>query len=125
MINITITDDQSIIINGLQKILADAPGIKIIGIFSNGDELLQGLETIQPDVMLLDIQMPVMNGFDFVEAFELLPGEVKQGYTVFMLSSSINENDLNRVKNYTSIKQFLNKPLTSSALSAILDSLEN
>lgn len=64
MINITITDDQSIIINGLQKILADVPGIKIVGIFSNGDELLMGLETIQPDVMLLDIQMPGKTGIE-------------------------------------------------------------
>ncbi len=64
MINVAITDDQSIIINGLQKILSDKPGIKITGTFFNGDELLSGLETMQPDVLLLDIQMPGKSGIE-------------------------------------------------------------
>jgi len=74
-------------------------------------------------MVLLDIQMPIMNGFDFMEAFEKLPEDVRAGYNVYMLSSSINENDLNRVKSFSSIKQFLNKPLTSSALAGILEGL--
>lgn len=73
-------------------------------------------------VIIVDIQMPIMNGFEFVEAFEKLPQEIRDRYIVYMLSSSINENDLNRVQNYSSIKQFLNKPLTSNMLSALLGS---
>ncbi len=64
MIHVAITDDQSIIINGLQKILSDKPEIKIIGTYTNGDELLAGLEVIQPDVLLLDIQMPGKTGIE-------------------------------------------------------------
>ena len=74
-------------------------------------------------VVLVDIQMPIMNGFDFVEAFETLPQQQRNNYTIYMLSSSINENDLNRVHNYPSIKQFLNKPLTSNMLSTLLEML--
>lgn len=74
-------------------------------------------------VILVDIQMPIMNGFDFVEAFETLPPQQRNNYTIYMLSSSINENDLNRVHNYPSIKQFLNKPLTSNMLSTLLEIL--
>ena len=74
-------------------------------------------------VVLVDIQMPIMNGFDFVEAFETLPQQQRNNYTIYMLSSSINENDLNRVHNYSSIKQFLNKPLTSNMLSTLLEML--
>jgi CheY-like chemotaxis protein len=74
-------------------------------------------------VIIVDIQMPIMNGFEFVEAFEKLPEEARKGYIIYMLSSSINENDLNRVQNYASIKQFLNKPLTSNMLSALLEML--
>lgn len=74
-------------------------------------------------VIIVDIQMPIMNGFEFVEAFEQLPEELRKGYVVYMLSSSINENDLNRVQNYPSIKQFLNKPLTSNMLSTLLEML--
>ncbi|MEO6667854.1 MAG: response regulator [Ferruginibacter sp.] len=64
MINVAITDDQSIIINGLQKILSDKPGLKIAGTYKNGDELLEGLKNEQPDVLLLDIQMPGKTGIE-------------------------------------------------------------
>ena len=76
-----------------------------------------GLKTI----LLVDIQMPVMNGFEFVENFDRLPKEKREDYIIYVLSSSINENDLNRVRYHTSVKQFLNKPLTSNTLSALLD----
>ena len=74
-------------------------------------------------IVIVDIQMPLMNGFEFVEAFEQLPEEARKGYVLYMLSSSINENDLNRVQSYPSIKQFLNKPLTSNMLSTLLEML--
>jgi DNA-binding NarL/FixJ family response regulator len=64
MINLAITDDQVIILNGLQKILADVPNIRITGIYNNGDELLEGLQKQQPDVLLLDIQMPGKSGIE-------------------------------------------------------------
>src|SRR3954465_13007270 len=60
-------------------------------------------------IILVDIQMPVMNGFEFVEAFENLPKDVTGNYTIYVISSSINENDLSKVHNYASVKQFLNK----------------
>ncbi len=64
--------------------------------------------------------MPVMNGFEFVEEFEKLPGFITSNYTIYIISSSINENDLNRVHNYSTVKQFLNKPLNSNNLAILL-----
>lgn len=64
MIKVAITDDQAIIINGLQKILADASEITISGAFTHGDELLDNLQEHQPDVLLLDIQMPGKTGIE-------------------------------------------------------------
>jgi DNA-binding NarL/FixJ family response regulator len=64
MINVAITDDQAIILNGLQKILADSPHINIVGVFSNGDDLLDFLTRNQPDLLLLDIQMPGKTGLE-------------------------------------------------------------
>jgi CheY-like chemotaxis protein len=72
-------------------------------------------------IILVDIQMPVMNGFQFIEAFEQLGPEVINNYSIFVISSSINENDLKRVDNYISVKQFLNKPLNSNILGALVD----
>lgn len=71
-------------------------------------------------IVLVDIQMPIMNGFEFVEAFEKLPTSVTCNYLVYVISSSINDADLNRVHNYPSVKQFLNKPLNSNNLAILL-----
>lgn len=72
-------------------------------------------------ILFIDIQMPVMNGFEFVESFEQLPQEIKSAYIIYMLSSSINENDIAKVKGYPSVKQFLNKPLTGKTMTVLLE----
>jgi CheY-like chemotaxis protein len=79
-----------------------------------------GLKT----VLLVDIQMPIMNGFEFIEAFENLPETIRKNYIIYVLSSSINDNDITRVRYHTSVKQFLNKPLTSNTLSTILELID-
>jgi CheY-like chemotaxis protein len=71
-------------------------------------------------IVLVDIQMPVMNGFQFVEAFEQLPAHITNQYTLYVITSSINENDFTRVHNFASVKQFLNKPLNSNSLTILL-----
>ena len=73
------------------------------------------------NIIITDIYMPLMNGFEFIEEFEKFPQEIVGNYTVYMLSSSINENDINRVANYKSVKQFLNKPLNSNVLISLLN----
>ena len=74
-------------------------------------------------VILVDIQMPLMNGFEFVEAFETLPEITRNNYIIFMLSSSINQSDLSRIANFTSVRQLLNKPLSVVKLSSMMETL--
>lgn len=74
-------------------------------------------------IIVLDIQMPVMNGFQFVEAFERLPENVRANYAIFMFSSSINENDKNRLENHPSIRKFYNKPISKDIVASIVESL--
>ena len=71
-------------------------------------------------VILLDIQMPVMSGFDFAEAFEKLPEDVKSAYIIFMVSSSTNESDRIRIGNYPSIRQLYKKPLNKEVITELL-----
>jgi CheY-like chemotaxis protein len=76
-------------------------------------------------IIVLDIQMPLMNGFQFMETFEKLADDLKSKYAIFLFSSSINENDMNRLDNYPSIKQFYNKPISKETIDKMLSLLNN
>lgn len=62
-------------------------------------------------LVLLDINMPVMDGFAFLDAFEALPPGQRGGATVVMLSSSSDPADLARARGYPSVSGYLTKPL--------------
>lgn len=96
--------------------------IQTFQLAENGFDYIKSL-TAHPEktIIFVDIQMPVKNGFDFVESFEELPADVKSRYVIYMLSSSINENDIAKVRGYSSVKQFLNKPLTAKAMAMVLE----
>ena len=62
MIRIVLCDDQEIVCEGLNKILGSDPEIEILGIGYNGNEAIQLAEKYHPDLILMDLKMPVMNG---------------------------------------------------------------
>ncbi|MDB5118904.1 MAG: chemotaxis-specific methylesterase [Sphingobacteriales bacterium] len=75
-------------------------------------------------IIILDIQMPVMTGHQFVEAFEQLSQEIQDRYIVYMISSSSNESDLNRIANYKSVRKFSNKPINKEMINGFLRDLK-
>lgn len=66
-IKIAIADDHPLVINGLRHILGNCNDMKISGCYTNGQELLKGIAEQQPDVLLLDIQMPGQTGDELAE----------------------------------------------------------
>ena len=76
-------------------------------------------------IIILDIQMPVMNGFEFVSVFEQLPKELQSKYAIFLFSSSINENDKNRLKNYPAIIRFYSKPISKETIAKMIEQVMN
>ncbi len=69
-----------------------------------------------PDLILLDINMPEMNGFGFLDEFEKLPASAIGRTSVILLSSSLDFNDLEKSHKYKSVKKYVNKPLRSDEL---------
>lgn len=63
-IRVAITDDHQMVLDGLQLIVSQESDLDLVGIAHNGQEILDLLSTVPVDVLLLDINMPVMNGID-------------------------------------------------------------
>lgn len=85
---ILIADDQSIIREGLASILADQEDIQVVGKAQNGLEAIQLVRDSQPDVVLLDIQMPVISGLDALVAIK----ESHPQTVIIMLTTFVDHN---------------------------------
>jgi len=125
LLNFIVVDDSKLDCFIAEKIIKNTGRAETVNTFQQATDALVYIKTLAPStipsIVFVDIQMPVMNGFEFVEAFETLPENIRQGYSIYMLSSSINENDIAKVKGYQSVRQFLNKPLTNSAITVVLN----
>ena len=116
---IIIDDNEIDIFIALKMIQLSYPEAKVTTFNNAMDalELVKNGQIIEPVIMLIDINMPIMNGFQFIEEFEKLPIERQKIFTPYFLSSSINESDIAFAKTFKSIKKFINKPLVSNFIS--------
>lgn len=77
------------------------------------------VENSIPEILFLDINMPEMNGFDFLDECKTLMERLKIKCRIIMLSSSLHSEDKNRALEHPYVEGFINKPLSFAALEGL------
>ena len=126
-LNLLVIDDDDINIFIIKKIV-EKTGFDIEMVArNNGQQAIDYLnETISqnkplPRLVLIDINMTVMNGWEFIEAYETLG--IDQKVDMYILSSSVYENDIEKTKSYTAVKGFISKPLSMERLTELVKAI--
>ena len=115
-------DDDELYLFTMKKMVEKNKLVDNLHEFHNGFDAIEFLNLmaankyVLPDVILLDINMPVMDGWTFMELFSLLKPKLEKQISVFMITSSIDPEDLIRAKAIEDITDFIVKPIASQQL---------
>lgn len=77
-----------------------------------------------PDVILLDIYMPELDGWGFLQEFGLIKDQLEKKVNIYIISSSGNLRDINRAKSIPSVTEYIQKPVTKEKLNEIVKKLK-
>lgn len=78
-----------------------------------------------PDYILLDINMPIMNGWEFLDEYEKLKIDKAGKTKIYIISSSVFSNDISKAKTYPSVKDFVSKPLNIEKINELFAAESN
>lgn len=132
MLDLVLLIDDDETTNFLNKRLLEEMGVaKEIMVASNGKDAIDYLteacvdnpdtDKKCPDLIFLDIKMPVMDGFSFLDEYQRRNLDARNHVIIMMLTSSASFYDLERLKNYSRVKKHFSKTLTKHDVQEVLD----
>jgi len=80
----------------------------------------KGIAANLPDVILLDLNMPVIDGWDFLDLYEGFKNEVAKSIRIFIVTSSVDEKDILKAQRYSTVNGFISKPLSPDIIRGTL-----
>lgn len=121
-------DDDPITLMLCKKVIVKATFSKEIIFAQNGQEAIEVLkktkDTGLPELIFLDLNMPVMNGWDFLNEFSSSSIDPSNKLMVIILSSTIDPADYEKAKDYACVSHFLSKPITVEMLDKLKTELK-
>jgi CheY-like chemotaxis protein len=127
---IGIIDDDKIYQFMLHKIIDDHKLAERVVPFFDGEEAIQYLkenyansENI-PDILFLDVNMPVMDGWQFMKEYAGIKANINKKIVIFLLSSSINPIDIERARKISDVSTYLVKPIKLQEVREIFNNLK-
>jgi CheY-like chemotaxis protein len=121
-----IIDDDQVYVFAMKKMIIGNEFCKEVITFKNGEEALNFLHSKMkdpnglPEIIMVDINMPVMDGWEFLDEFIKLMPSLPGKITIYMISSSIRQVDIERAKMYSEVQDYIVKPLLIDNLKKIL-----
>jgi CheY-like chemotaxis protein len=116
---VTLVDDDMVVKILMVKILRNIGFIGAIHQFEDGEQALNEIQKLNYEdlseginLILLDINMPVMDGWGVLDGMKLLPTSWKNNQFITVITSSIDKTDKNRALSYPGVKDFIQKPVS-------------
>lgn len=116
-ISVFLVDDDQLFVFLTKKTINSTKLVTQIHEFGDGERAIQYLKQIAgdvdllPDIIFLDLSMPVMDGWGFLKEYILLEPKIAKKIKVYIFSSSISPHDIERAKNYSVVTDFVVKPV--------------
>lgn len=130
-VKIALVDDDTTYRFITKKILSKQEKVESINTFINGLEALNYLkenankDTALPDILFLDLFMPIMDGWQFLTEFANLESNYLNKITIYICTSSISPHDVERAKSINIVSDYIIKPISKTKLIDILNQHTN
>ncbi|MDD3877973.1 MAG: response regulator [Bacteroidales bacterium] len=125
--NLLLVDDDQIFVYLTKRTIKETKLTVKIEVFENGKDAIEFLKKVAdnkdllPQIIFLDLAMPILDGWGFLEEFSELEQKLKSKVTLYVLSSSFSAQDQQRVKKYSFVSDYFVKPITSSQFIDIVE----
>lgn len=124
---VALVDDDYIFQLTASRLLKAADATANVLQFPNGEEALRYLndnateDSKLPDILLLDINMPHVDGWMFLNDYALLKAKLSKKIKIYMVSSSIDPVDMNRAKSNQSVEDYIIKPISREGFKQLIE----
>lgn len=126
---LTLIDDDNIFVFLTKKTIQLTNLVDLIKVFENGLDAINYLKEnrdnpeVLPEIILLDLSMPIMNGWQFLEEFTKINPTIGKKITIYICSSSISHDDITRAKSINEVSDYIIKPITKDKLIDLIKNL--
>ena len=123
---VCIIDDDHIFIYGVKRLIDETSFCDELMVYRNGQDALDELKQRQknkeelPGIIFLDLNMPMMTGWEFLDEYLEIEAKAGSRTRVYIISSSVDPQDLLKINEYEQIENYILKPVTAEDLEKII-----